>query len=426
MLKTRRLFTKAPFEIAILFIFCSFVIFSFFNKTSFFTDLIFKIILIYSMFLYLKNIKSSKTNNLAHKIVRQYSQMQTIINNISIALYLKDTNGRIIISNNGHEDIFGQNLKNLTGKKISEIFQNEKDMDNEDLNIIKNKASSETIKKLTLKNSPKETWVKINKSPVIDEHNKVRAIVVSMINYDKFIETEEKKNTFVATITHDLKTPTNAQIKALDLLLNNKFGNLMQKQREIIAEIRNSCNYMNSLIFTILDSYSSNKTEMNFEKFNFSNLVKECCREISYLTFDKNQKLSYLLPNNEVIIKGDRTQLKRVIINLLANAIYYGRINTIIEISVINNPLKNIEFSVKNHSVYIPKEKINTIFEKYERGTNEKTAGNGLGLYLSKQIILNHKGKISAKSSLNNDCTFCFSIPQNFEESNTPIIEIAS
>lgn len=426
MLKTKRLFTKAPFRTAFLLIFFSFFVLSFFNKTSFLIDFFSKIILLCSMILYLKYIKSSKTNDLAHKIVLQYSQMQTIINNISIALYLKDTNGRIIISNNGHEDIFGQNLKTLTGKKISEIFQNEKDMDNEDLNIIKNKSNSETIKKLTLKTSQKPIWVKINKSPVIDEHNKVCAIVVSMINYNKFIETEEKKNTLVATITHDLKTPTNAQIKALDLLLNNKFGNLMQKQREIISEIKNSCNYMNSLIFSILDTYSANKAEMKFEKFNFTKLVKECSREISYLAFEKNQKLSYVFPNHEVIIKGDRTQLKRVIINLIANAIYYGRINTVIEIRVRDNQRRNLEFSVKNHSVYIPKEKIDSLFEKYQRGEIGATEGTGLGLYLSKEIILNHKGKISAESSLNNDCIFSFSIPQNFEEGNSPIIEMVS
>lgn len=424
MLKTNRLLTKAPFRIAFLLIFCSFIIISFFHKISFSTDFIYKIILLYSMFLYLKYIKTSKTNNLAHKIVRQYSQMQTIINNISIALYLKDSDGRIIISNNGHEDIFGQNLKNLTGKKISEIFQNEKDMDNEDLNIIKNKVCSETIKKLTLKNSSKTTWVKINKSPVKNEHGEVCAIVVSMINYDKFIETEKKKNTFVATITHDLKTPTNAQIKALDLLLNNKFGNLMQKQREIITEIKNSCNYMNSLIFSILDTYNSEEAEMKFEKFNFTKLVKECSEEISYLAFEKNQKLSYILPNSEVIIKGDRTQLKRVIINLLANAIYYGRINTVIEVKIRNNKGKNTEFSVKNHSVYIPKEKINSLFEKYKRG--EIGTGSGLGLYLSKQIILRHKGKINAESSVNNDCIFSFSIPQNIDEDNISVIEMVS
>ncbi len=426
MLKTNRLLIKAPFQTAFLVILCIFTSLTFINKSSFFTNFICKIFLLYFIFLYFKYIKISKTNDLAHRIISQYSQMQTIINNISIALYLKDTNGRIITSNIGHEDIFGQNLKTLTGRKISEIFQNEQDIDKEDLIIIKNKISCETIKKLTLKNSKKTIWLKINKSPVINEHNKVCAIVVSMINYDKFIETEEKRNTFVATITHDLKTPTNAQIKALDLLLNDKFGHLLQKQREIISEIKNSCTYMNSLIFSILDTYNTNRTEMNFEKFNISKLIKECSREISYLAFDKNQKLNFILPKHELIINGDKTQLKRAIINLMTNAIYYGRKNTIIEICAKDTPDKNMNFSVKNHSVYISKEKINTLFEKYKRGPEEITEGTGLGLYISKQIIINHKGKIFAESSLDNICTFSFSIPKNPEAKNSSIIEMVS
>ena len=371
-----------------------------------------KICLIYSFFLYLKNIKTAETTNLAHRIVHQYSRMKTIINNIPVAVYLKDLNGRILISNNGHEDIFGKNLNSLAGVKISEIFSGCEDFSKEDKNIVKNKTTIEKIVKLNLKNSQKSTWIKINKSPFADENGKICAIIVTMVNYNKYIETEEKKNTFVASVTHDLKTPTNAQIKALDLLLTNKFGQLGQKQREIITEIKNSCRYMNSLIFSILETYTAESIQdkMVIEEFDFSKLVEESTSEISYLAYEKNQKLSFNLPDKELMINADKTQIKRVIINLIANAIYYGRNNTVIEISVKNNGCAM--FSVKNHSVYIPKEQLNSLFEKYKTTSTIPKTGTGLGLYLSKQIIQNHKGEIRAESTRNNICTFSFSIPQ--------------
>ena len=95
---------------------------------------------------------------------------------------------------------------------------------------------------------------------------------------------------------------------------------------------------MNSLIFSILETYTAESIQdkMVIEEFDFSKLVEESTSEISYLAYEKNQKLSFNLPDKELMINADKTQIKRVIINLIANAIYYGRNNTVIEISVKN------------------------------------------------------------------------------------------
>ena len=424
MPKTHRLLIKAPFRMAVLLLFCMLIAVAFFTDRH--SALICKICLFYSFYLYLKNIKTAETNNLAHKIVVQYSRMKKIINNIPIAVYLKDQNGRILIANNGHEDIFGQNLGSLTGKRVSEIFKDCEDFGKEDRNIVKNKTCYEKTVKLSPKNSQKSTWIKVCKSPFYDENGKVRAIIVTMVNYDSYIESEKQKNTFVAGVTHDLKTPTNAQIKALDLLLTDKFGHLEQKQREIITEIKNSCRYMNSLIFSILDTYTAESIQdkMETEEFDFSKLVEESVSEISYLAYEKNQKLSFSLSEKELMVNADKTQIKRVIINLIANAVYYGRSNTVIEISVSGS--SDAVFSVKNHSVYIPKEQLNSLFEKYKTASTRPNTGTGLGLYLSKQIILNHRGEIRAESSKDNICTFGFSIPLKPLTLNKNKIEMAS
>ena len=80
---------------------------------------------------------------------------------------------------------------------------------------------------------------------------------------------EERKNTFIATLTHDLKTPTIAQIRALDLLLGEAFGPLVDEQKEMLEQIKSSCKYMYDLIFTILDTYlyDNGLTKINAEKF---------------------------------------------------------------------------------------------------------------------------------------------------------------
>ena len=82
------------------------------------------------------------------------------------------------------------------------------------------------------------------------------------------MQTEEKKKTFIAELVHDLKTPNIAQIKDIDLLLKDYFGKLTKNQREIIVQIKNSCKYMNRLIFNILDVYlyENGEKELVYEK----------------------------------------------------------------------------------------------------------------------------------------------------------------
>ncbi|MBR6164059.1 HAMP domain-containing histidine kinase [bacterium] len=232
-------------------------------------------------------------------------------------------------------------------------------------------------------------------------------------NFKKLTEEQNNKTNFVEAVTHDLKTPTNAQIRALDLLLGNTFGELKTEQREIIREIKNSCKYMNTLIYSILDTCKTGNRTLTPELFDFTKLTEECIREISYLAEEKGQKISILKPKTPIFIFADKVQIKRVIINLTGNAVWYGRKNTVIEISAEEN--KNfLNFAVKNHSRYIEKEKLTALFDKYQT-----EGGTGLGLFLSKQIILSHKGTMSAKSDENNICTFGFTIPENREKFKT-------
>ena len=112
---------------------------------------------------------------------------------------------------------------------------------------------------------------------------------------------------------------------------------------------------------------------------------------------------------------ADKFQLKRVLINLLSNAINYGNYKTNIEL-ILKEDENNIILNVKNKSDYISNDKILDLYEKFKRKDNIRfsKSGSGLGLYLSKQIISGHNGDIFAKSNKEEQsCTFGFSLPKN-------------
>ena len=351
------------------------------------------------------NIKSIKEN------MNETSQLVTVFSGVALAL--------------------GVILAYIFGKKVSEpiIQMNEvtchvakmdfsktvTETKKQDELVIKNKETITIEQKIFSTKTNKEEWLKIIKSPIFDKDKNVIGIIVVIENISKEKEIESQKETFVATLTHDLKTPTYAQTRAMKLLQEEILGSLNNDQKEMIEQTLNSNLYMTELISTILSTYKSDsgKTVLNKEEFDFCELVNSTCKEISNLAREKRQKIIFQTNIKNKII-ADKLQIKRVIINLVSNAISHGFQDSEIKIKLDEDD-ENISFNVENHSKYLSKETLKEIFEKYKTAPESrfKKTSTGLGLYLSKQIINSHKGKIFADSRKNDEtCIFGFSIPK--------------
>ena len=226
-------------------------------------------------------------------------------------------------------------------------------------------------------------------------------------------EAEKQKQSFLATLVHDLKTPTNAQINTLKLLKSGTFGQLTTEQYHMIELTHDSCRYMSDLISTIMETYNCDYGNVHLQKseFDISELIIELCESVKTLAMYNQQQIKFPM-NQTCTIYADKLQIKRVLQNLLSNAITYGFKNTTIEIILKTNK-NSIEISVKNISKQIPQNELATIFDKFKKTnfSNFNKAGTGLGLYLSKQIVNLHNGKIYAESLDDGTCIFGFRIP---------------
>lgn len=183
---------------------------------------------------------------LEQKIHLQHSQMETIINNAPFIMYLKDIDGTILLANHKISKLLGIDADEVIGKNINNFYSRHNLCLNEDKEIITTKNTLCIQREIE---TPKGTfgWCKLIKAPVLDDNGNVVSIVVIFQNIDKEKEIEERKNTFIATLTHDLKTPTIAQIKATELLLDNVLGEINDEQRDILTQIKKSCKYMYDL-----------------------------------------------------------------------------------------------------------------------------------------------------------------------------------
>lgn len=233
-----------------------------------------------------------------------------------------------------------------------------------------------------------------------------------LIEHEK--EYEYRRQSLLATLVHDLKTPTCAQINTLNMLKNETFGKLNSRQQEMINLTQESCRYMSDLICTIIDTCKSEACEFKLKKseFDLSELILKLCQEVKSLYLVKNQEIEIICLQSKNIVFADKFQIERVVLNLLSNAINYGYKNTKISI-FLEQKYNSFVFKVKNMSKQIPQKELATIFEKYKK-TNTSRYNNlstGLGLYLSKNIIELHGGKIFAKSYESGECIFGFELP---------------
>ncbi len=236
-------------------------------------------------------------------------------------------------------------------------------------------------------------------------------LIVQRVIIQKYKELNFFEKSFIASLTHDLKSPASAQINMLNLLLKGNFGKLNPQQYEMIKLTCSSSKYMSNLVGNVLANYEcdTNSILLNKKYFDIIKLVHEILMQNQYLISDKNLKIFFTPIVNSCLVYADELQIERVINNLLSNAITYSLKNTNILIN-ITQETKFVEFSISNKSNPISEKELKNIFQRFSKTNNSKynRYSTGLGLYSSKRIIDMHQGTIYAKSTPDGICTFGF------------------
>lgn len=234
-------------------------------------------------------------------------------------------------------------------------------------------------------------------------------------------ETIDQRENFVSCLTHDLRTPLVAANRMLDLINQQVFGDVTGEQQNAIANIINSNNNMLEMLNTLLEThhYELGQKVLSSISVNLQQLITEVLIELEPLAINKNIELRYSVTNDVPQIKGDPLELRRVITNLVGNAIKFTDHGSV-EVSLSQNE-SSVFVKVKDSGVGISPQEQQAIFQRYHQG-NHRRSGKGLGLYLCQQIINAHQGKLTVQSLQDPNCLdaqldqgaiFTFSIPKS-------------
>jgi len=246
-------------------------------------------------------------------------------------------------------------------------------------------------------------------------------LLESIVDRDKmiseYIEKEKQsqnlKQDFISSLAHDLKVPIIAQDNTYDLFLNGALGEISSIQKEAINNLKISNNDLKNLVLDLLDAHKLDKKELelNIQKVDIIELIKEVIDLNKSIVTIKNKVINFNSQFEEYFYPIDVFLFKRVLNNLISNAIFYGK-NTQNIIINFEKKSKTIEISVSDEGDGINQNDINKIFKKYYTSAKKySNVGVGLGLYIANKIIVAHNGKIKAKNNPEKGATFTISLP---------------
>ncbi|MDY7015949.1 MAG: hybrid sensor histidine kinase/response regulator [Cyanobacteriota bacterium] len=244
----------------------------------------------------------------------------------------------------------------------------------------------------------------IRKPVKVDE---LQARVRSLLRLKQSIDRQEN---FVHCLTHDLRTPLVAADRMLGLIQQGVFGEVSGEMDRAIATISSSNQNLLSMLNTLLEvyCYDAGKKVFSFIDFNLPELLEEVTRELSPLAKDKGIELRAEVGAEIGEIRGDRLELRRILTNLIGNAIKFTD-SGFVELRAHSDGNKLV-VEVEDTGIGISAEDKAKLFDRFRQG-NHLRSGSGLGLYLCHQIIQSHRGTIDVTSEVGKGTLFTICLP---------------
>ena len=227
--------------------------------------------------------------------------------------------------------------------------------------------------------------------------------------YEEITSLNAKKDQFIGFASHELKTPI-ATLKGYLQILDARDLPL----REYYPRLKKQVERLQEIVEELLDvsRIQAGKQEFQFQKIRLRPLLEDAAETIA----PENRDVQLDLPKDPVEFVGDPKKLGHVLVNLLTNAVKYSDPGTAIHIKALKFG-DDIQISVRDEGIGILPEHFSQIFNLYFRSTRgkDKAKGMGLGLFISKEIVEAHSGKIWVESEPGKGATFFVSIPLNIQ-----------
>ena len=229
---------------------------------------------------------------------------------------------------------------------------------------------------------------------------------------------ENVRRSFVANVSHELKTPMTTIAGFIDGILDGTIPK--EKQNYYLGIVSEEIKRLARLVRSMLDlsRLDSGEMKLNYQSFDLLSMLVTIIITFEHEIEAKKIEIKGLDSISSKMVYGDRDLIYQVVYNLIENAVKFTNENGYIEFNITDNS-EQVDFSVKNSGQGINKSEIGLVFDRFyktDKSRSKDKKGLGLGLYLVRSIIRMHGGDITAKSEYGEYCEFDFYIPKKQEK----------
>ena len=345
----------------------------------------------------LEEFESSNLN----KLIFEKARAEAVINSLKDASIGIDKNNCVLFANEQALQLLGLKATDTVGKSVQEVSSKN--------DLFTFLFSSDSINPFKIVVDGKENYY--TKELIEVKQGEATNKVLVLKNITSFKELDVAKTNFIATVSHELKTPLASSDFSLKLLEDNRVGKLTSEQKELVEHLKNDNQRMLRILSELLNmsQVEAGKIQLNIQEVSPYQIVEASVAAVGSAAKEKQIQIEQRIKKDLPDIKTDADKITWVLNNFLTNAIKYSPVQSTVSITVekTNN---EISFAVTDKGSGIDQSYFNRIFERYFQipGRSDKK-GSGIGLAICKEFIEAMNGKIWVKSEIGMGSTFGFS-----------------
>ncbi len=370
----------------------------------------------------LVQLQDYRTSTLA-QLMAERNRVTSIVNNLDEGLLLVDENRRILLANPVAGQLLAVPADKLAGRPADEVAQ-ENDLFREllrHLDVPAAQRSPENSPLLTLSQNGEEVYYRLTINDVVgfnEALDKMEFVgsILTLHNVSEYKKLDQAKSNFLATVSHELKTPLSSINFSLKLLQDQRVGSVNEEQQKILATIKQENQRLLKLVGELIDvsRLESGNIQLNFQPTRVHDIVQFAADTIQLQLQPKQLTLDIQVPPELPAVRADIEKTTWVLLNLLANGIRYsperGQLHIRAELAAGG---QQVEVLVQDHGPGIAPQYQEKIFQRFVQ-IPDKTGyrgGSGLGLSIAREFIGSQGGQLWVESELGGGSTFRFTLP---------------
>ncbi|MCF2505567.1 cell wall metabolism sensor histidine kinase WalK [Dyadobacter sp. CY107] len=357
-------------------------------------------------------------NSNLSQILMEKKRTEALINNMHEPVIGLDENKHILFANHEAVKITGMLMSDMLGRSAVDLAVHNDLIrvliqEKQESNGLTTQASTPSLK---IYADDKESYfekeiVDITIIPTGERQKKFIGQVIILKNITPFKELDFAKTNFIATVSHELKTPISSIKMSLQILENEQTGALNEEQKQLMESIKDDSNRLLKITGELLNmsQVETGNIQLSIQPSSPYAIVRYALDAVKIPLEQKEIELVVQTDENLPDVKADMEKTAWVLINFLTNAIRYSQQEGRLQLELKNGP-NGIKFSVRDEGKGIDSRYRNKIFDRYFQIPGSSKTGTGLGLAISKEFIEAQGGIIGVASEIGMGSTFYFEL----------------